>query len=363
MFQGIYKGARVLVLGHTGFKGSWLAFWLLEQGAEVAGYSLSIPTQPANFEVLGLERRIRHVQGDVRDRARLRSVLDDVRPEFVFHLAAQALVRAAYDDPVTTFETNALGTVNVLECLRHTPSLRAAVIVTSDKCYENVGWDYGYREDDRLGGADPYSASKACAEIVFSSYARSYYQRPGAPRIASARAGNVIGGGDWAANRIVPDCMRAWASGQGPIVRSPEATRPWQHVLEPLSGYLWLGACLAAGRAETALESFNFGPPSDSDHTVAELIEAMRREWSGPEWKRDDAGAAGKPEADLLKLCCDKALRRLSWAPTLHFAEAAAFTADWYRAHYEGAEMRALTAKQLAQYESLGRDRGRAWAR
>jgi CDP-glucose 4,6-dehydratase len=363
MFQGIYKGARVLVLGHTGFKGSWLTFWLLEQGAEVAGYSLSIPTQPSNFEVLALERRIRHFQGDIRDRARLRAVLDDFRPEFVFHLAAQSLVRAAYDDPVVTFETNALGTIYVLECLRHVPSLRAAVIVTSDKCYENVGWDYGYREDDRLGGADPYSASKACAEIAFSSYARSYYQGEGAPRIASARAGNVIGGGDWAAHRIVPDCVRAWANAQAPIVRSPEATRPWQHVLEPLSGYLWLGAALASRRAETVLESFNFGPSSDSDHTVAELIEAMRREWPGPPWKRDAGGPAGKPEAQLLKLCCDKALRRLSWSPTLHFEEAATLTAAWYRDHYEGADMRSRTAEQLARYESLGRERGRAWAR
>ena len=248
MFCGLYAGKRVLVTGHTGFKGSWLCEWLLGLGAKVTGYSLSPPTQPALFEQLGLAGRLRHIIGDIRDLPGLSRALRKARPDFVFHLAAQPLVRDSYANPVETFAVNLMGTVHVLEALRSVRHPCAAVFITTDKCYENREWAYGYREDDPLGGSDPYSASKGAAELAISSYRRSFFgSHP--VRIASARAGNVIGGGDWAVDRIVPDCMRALEKGKPIPVRNPKATRPWQHVLEPLSGYLWLGACLA-GSAE-----------------------------------------------------------------------------------------------------------------
>ena len=355
----MFAGKRVLVTGHTGFKGSWLSFWLTELGANVTGISIDIPTTPSNFATLPLASRIDHRLGDVRDPAVLRDALRDVQPEIVFHLAAQALVRRAYDEPRLTFETNVMGVVNALDAIKSACSVRAAVIITSDKCYENVGWDYGYREDDRLGGADPYSASKAAAEIVFSSYSRSFMSSRLDLRVASGRAGNVIGGGDWAADRIVPDCIRAWAEGRAPKVRAPRATRPWQHVLEPLSGYLWLAAGLINHRERLAGESFNFGPAAENDHTVADLIAEMRGTWPAPDFELE--GDGGKVEASLLKLCCDKALRRLSWEPTLTFREAARFTAEWYRDYYAGSPMSDRTSAQLSEYVALAEARSRAW--
>jgi CDP-glucose 4,6-dehydratase len=357
-FAGHFAGRRVLVTGHTGFKGSWLCFWLSELGAQVTGISSDIPTKPSNFEVLGLADRIDHRIGDVRDPRVLRETLDAAQPEVVLHLAAQSLVRKAYDEPRLTFETNVMGVVNMLDALRHSTSVRSAVIVTSDKCYENVGWDYGYREDDRLGGPDPYSASKAAAEIAFSSYNRSFISKTPV-RAATGRAGNVIGGGDWAADRIVPDCVRAWSEGRAPKIRAPRATRPWQHVLEPLSGYLWLAAALLEDRPAVAGESFNFGPAAENDHTVADLIEEMRRTWAGPSYELE--GDGGKVEASLLKLCCDKALRRLAWQPTLTFAEAARFTAAWYESYYGGTPMTDATRAQLSEYVELAHQRSRVW--
>ena len=240
MFENIYHNRRVLVTGHTGFKGSWLSSWLLDLGATVAGFSANVPTEPSHFELLKLTDRIEHFEGDVRNKGSLQKAISKFCPEIVFHFAAQSLVRKSYEDPILTFETNSIGTLNLLECLRNQPSIKAAILITSDKCYENVEWLWGYRENDRLGGKDPYSASKACAELISKVYMESFFKNNG-PNIATARAGNVIGGGDWAPDRIVPDCFRAWSNKKPTITRNPKATRPWQHVLEPLSGYLTLG--------------------------------------------------------------------------------------------------------------------------
>ena len=387
-FGGFYHRKRVWVTGHTGFKGSWLSAWLVQMGAEVTGYAIKPPSDPAHFDELGLKKRMKDVRADIRNAARVAKEMAKARPEIVFHLAAQPIVRASYDDPVTTYGTNVLGTVHVLEALRHQPGVRAAVIITSDKCYENVEQEAGYREDDRLGGKDPYSASKAGAEIAFSSYARSFFAE-GKTAVASARAGNVIGGGDWAKDRIVPDCIRAWHRKQAPLVRNPSSTRPWQHVLEPVSGYLALGAALAghAGRLRGGIveglrgflsttqlfnksttqllsgQSFNFGPRADINETVESLIGELRDHWPGAKPPKIERTKA-KPEAGLLRLDCAKARERLGWEATLDFAETAAFTADWYRRFLEGGEKAwALTTGQIGEYVARARKRNLSWAR
>src|SRR5439155_9346323 len=320
MFGGTYAGRRVLVTGHTGFKGSWLALWLAELRAVVAGYSLDIPTEPSNFEATSLARHVKHFAGDIRDRGRLASVLDEFRPEIIFHLAAQALVRKSYADPAATFETNALGTLNLLECIRQRPSVRAVVLITSDKCYRNVEWPWGYRESDTLGGEYPYSGSKACAELVAYSYYHSFFKRqPGAAAVATTRAGNVIGGGDWAPDRIVPDAVRAWAAGPPVIIRHPKATRPWQHVLEPLSGYLRVGHSLWERDERVAGESYNFGPNGSVDHPVESLLQMMAAAWPSAAWRVDETERRERPEATLLKLSCDKAHADLQWRAVLSF--------------------------------------------
>ncbi len=360
-FRDTYQGRRVMVTGHTGFKGSWLTQWLLDLGAEVAGFSLYIPSTPSIFEVLGLERRINHYIGDIRDGAEVLAAFNDFKPEILFHLAAQAIVRVSYDEPKLTFDTNLGGTVNVLEAMRMTASLKTGVFITSDKCYENVEWEYGYREDDPLGGKDPYSASKACAEIAISSYARSFLISQ-KKRIASTRAGNVIGGGDWAKDRIVPDCVRAWASNEVPIIRHPSATRPWQHVLEPISGYLWLAAELDRGRNGLVGEAFNFGPDADVNQQVSCLIDEMRNTWHGHYWQQDSVIGEFKSEAGLLKLCCDKSLHRLGWQAVLRFHETVEMTAQWYKSYYDGTiDMSKLTTQQLAAYVQLGAERKAPW--
>ncbi len=364
MFGNIYKNRKVLVTGHTGFKGSWLCQWLLGLGADVTGYSLSVPTAPANFEVLRLEAAMRDRRGDIRDRDAVAALFKESAPEIVFHLAAQPLVRESYKDPVGTIETNALGTLYVMDAVRQTPSVKAVVSITSDKCYRNDEWVWGYRETDHLGGSDPYSASKACAEIIAHSCFRSFL---GHVRTATVRAGNVIGGGDWAADRIVPDCARAFAAQKPASIRSPWATRPWQHVLEPLSGYLWLGALLFSGQdAPFPLsgEAYNFGPAADVNNTVSEVVDALAQWWPGFSCEMDRNGCAGQKECTLLKLCCDKSLAYLNWKAVLTFAETIRFTAEWYKAYYEGREdMRALTDGQIAQYVERAREAGLPWAR
>lgn len=370
MFNDIYKGRRVLLTGHTGFKGSWMAAWLLSLGAEVAGYSDSIPTQPSHFKVMGLGSRITDLRGDVRDRASLTKAVQDFAPEMVFHLAAQALVRKSYDDPAGTFEANMMGTLNILEAVRVTPSVKAVVCITSDKCYRNDEWVYGYREQDHLGGEDPYSASKSCAEIIAHSYFKSFFKN--GPACATTRAGNVIGGGDWAADRIVPDCARAWAKGEAVEIRSPWATRPWQHVLEPLSGYLWLGAKLFAGENAPfplSREAYNFGPAADVNNTVAEVVDALAQHWPKFRSQMDRAGQANMKECTLLKLCCDKALAHLQWKASLNFEETIRYTAEWYHAFYSQgsgkneANMLSFTLGQIAAYTTVAEHRGLAWVK
>ena len=360
-FADIYRGKRVLVTGHTGFKGSWMALWLEKLGATVAGYSVDVPTTPSNFELLGLERRITHFVGDIRDRARLGAVMDEFRPDIVFHLAAQALVRRSYADPVTTFETNMMGMVNVLDCIRTRPFIEVAVVITSDKAYRNDEWCWGYRETDALGGRDPYSGSKSCADLVAYSYFHSFLHAT-STRMAVTRAGNVIGGGDWADDRIVPDCIRAWATGDAVTVRSPLATRPWQHVLEPLSGYLWLGARLWQRQEKLNGESFNFGPDATVNQTVGELIDAMAARWPSARWEIPTGFDQGGHEAMLLKLSCDKSLFHLHWTAVLKFSETVALTVDWYKRWSEGAsEMHDFTAQQIEEYCALARARGVPW--
>jgi len=361
MFNNYYNRKRVLVTGHTGFKGSWLSLWLVHLGAEVAGFSAYLPSNPCNFEVLGLKNLLRHIQGDVRDFDHLIRVFHDFRPDMVFHLAAQPLVRRSYDDPKLTFDTNLGGTVNVLECIRKSESVEGAVIITSDKCYKNKEWVWGYRENDQLGGNDPYSASKGCAEIAINSYCQSFFTQ-GWPRVASTRAGNVIGGGDWAEDRIIPDCIRAWSEGKEAIIRSPQATRPWQHVAEPLSGYLCLGSKLGNGNPVLHGEAFNFGPKSDVIQPVRVLISSLKKCWGEAQWKVKEDKLSNKKESGLLKLCCDKALSLLNWKAVLSFEETMEFTASWYKKFYQyKGNMREISTQQIAHYHNLADERGMDW--
>lgn len=360
-FADVYRGRRVLVTGHTGFKGSWLALWLKHLGAEVAGFSVDMPSSPANFELLNLDRRLQHYVGDIRDRTQLARVIDEFRPEAVFHLAAQALVRRSYLDPAATFETNTMGMVNLLECVRTRPWIEVAVLITSDKVYRNDEWCWGYRETDALGGHDPYGGSKSCADLIAHSYFRSFLCHT-PTRIATARAGNVIGGGDWADDRVVPDCIRAWSKGKPVVIRSPRATRPWQHVLEPLSGYLWLGARLWHQPDGLNGEAFNFGPDAHANQTVAELLGAMTIRWPGAQWHVAEGCEQGGHEATLLKLSCDKALFHLNWQAVLQFPETVAMTVDWYRNwHEEQQDIYAYTQGQIDHYCQLAREKGGAW--
>ncbi|RRD71213.1 MULTISPECIES: CDP-glucose 4,6-dehydratase [unclassified Desulfovibrio] len=370
MFSDAYQGRRVFITGHTGFKGSWLAAWLTQLGAVVGGFSDGVPTTPSHFEAMNLGPHLEaDLRGDIRDRDSLASSIRHFHPEVVFHLAAQALVRKSYEDPALTFEANALGTLNVLEAVRQCPDVRAVVMITSDKCYRNDEWVWGYRETDHLGGSDPYSASKGCAEIIAHSYFASFFKD--GPACATVRAGNVIGGGDWAADRIVPDCARAWAAGQPVQIRSPWATRPWQLVLEPLSGYLWLGARLLLGKNtpfDPQNQAYNFGPAADVNNTVAEMVEALALHWPGFSSQMDTAGQAGMQECTLLKLCCDKALAHLGWKATLDFAETIRYTAEWYHCFHHGQggkqpqNMLEFSLGQIAAYVNAARQRKQIWA-
>jgi CDP-glucose 4,6-dehydratase len=368
-FANIYRGKQVFLTGHTGFKGAWLAHWLLELGADVCGFSLAPPTQPALFDQLGLAKRLKDERNDLRDPAGVARAIADAKPDFVFHLAAQSLVRRAYAEPVETYGVNVLGTVHVLQALRSLAKPCAAVFVTTDKCYENREWLHGYREEDPLGGHDPYSSSKAAAEIAIGSFRRSFFKNYPV-RIASARAGNVIGGGDWAPDRIVPDCIRSLQAGHPVAVRNPNATRPWQHVLEPLSGYLQLGASihLAALNSQPSTlnplcSAFNFGPGHDANRTVRELVEELLKHWPGHWEDRNDPNAVH--EAHLLQLATDKAHALLRWSPVWSFSTAVEQTVNWYRAvagNSAPAAARELTCAQIAQYTGEARALGIPWA-
>ena len=347
-FLSAFAGRRVMLTGHTGFKGSWLAFLLKEVGAEVLGYALPPEYPESHFELLGLDRCIRHVEGDIRDAAKLAETMRDFAPEFVFHLAAQALVKRSYSDPKTTFDTNVGGSVNLLEAVRACDSVRSLVFITSDKCYENVEWVWGYRENDRLGGHDPYSASKAAAEIVFSAYARSFFSHRPELGVASARAGNVIGGGDWAADRIVPDCIRALRNGQPIRLRNPGATRPWQHVLEPLAGYLLLATRLIDTPSAFS-DAWNFGPPSSDVRTVHDVAERIVTRF-GAGSIEIEAADGKQHEARLLQLSCDKAQQLLGWRSRWAFEQTMVATAGWYKDVLDGTPAVDVTRKQLRDF-------------
>jgi CDP-glucose 4,6-dehydratase len=340
MFGNIYSGKRVLVTGHTGFKGSWLALWLKKLGAEVAGYALPPPTQPSHFELTAPD--INSVNGCILDTEKLERIFIDFAPEIVFHLAAQPLVRLSYTQPAETFTTNVIGTVNVLDACRRCSSVRAIINITSDKCYENREWVWGYRESDAMGGYDPYSASKGCAELVASSYRNSFfnpaeYGRKHHTLLASCRAGNVIGGGDWAADRLIPDIMKAAAQNKTVDIRNPHAVRPWQHVLEPLSGYLQLGQKLLEEKTEFS-GPWNLGPGDGGVITVREVVERMKLAW--PAVNCSFTGNTDHPhEAGLLKLDCSKAATYLKWHGAWDSATAFQRTVNWYRKFYEGGEI------------------------
>jgi CDP-glucose 4,6-dehydratase len=366
MFRNIYQGKRVLVTGHTGFKGSWLCIWLKELGAEVVGYSLDPPSEPNNFSACGLAEHIDHQHGDVRDHDRLISIFSHYQPELVFHLAAQALVRSSYDDPKGTIDTNVGGTINVLEAVRRTDSVRVLINVTSDKCYENREWVWGYRENDPMGGHDPYSASKGCAELVFAAYLRSFFSNSATRGrqigAASCRAGNAIGGGDWGRDRLLPDCVRALSAGESIAIRNPHAIRPWQHVLELLSGYLWLGTCLWEEPGKYC-GGWNFGPDNTADLTVSEVVTRFVQAWGAGEWQ-DLSEPGAVHEAATLRLCCDKAAVHLGWRNALAMEKAIVLTAEWYKRFYAthgNGYMYILCAEQIRNYTGLAASNNLSW--
>ena len=344
-----YRGQRVLLTGHTGFKGSWLTAWLRDAGAEVTGYALAPEDgSPSLFELAGLSDGIDSVIADIRDRGALDATVMRARPSIVFHLAAQSLVRRSYAEPVRTFDVNVTGTAQLLDAVRHQASVRAVVVVTSDKCYENREWARGYREDDALGGHDPYSNSKACTELVTAAFRNSFFHEGVA--LASARAGNVIGGGDWALDRLVPDLVRAAAAGVPAKIRNPRATRPWQHVLEPLGAYLLLAEKLVDEGARYA-EAWNFGPAAEDIVAVEEVLERVTARWKAARWTQDPR--SHPHEARLLALDCSKAAERLGWRPRRHLDEAVEWTVDWYQAWLEKRDLQRLSLEQIERFAAL----------
>lgn len=343
-----YAGKKVFITGHTGFKGAWLTCLLNQVGAQVTGFALPPEPGPSHFEMLNLSSKIRHIEGDIRDAAALTAAMNEAQPEFVFHLAAQALVKKSYAEPADTFSTNVMGSVNLLDAVKQCNSVRSLIYITSDKCYENVEWVWGYRENDALGGRDPYSASKAAAEIVFSAYVRSFLSARTDLGAATTRAGNVIGGGDWAADRIVPDCIRAIEK-EGVIqLRNPNATRPWQHVLEPLSGYLLLGARLRAN-PQSFNGSWNFGPSTVEVRTVHDVAKSIV-EYLGKGRIEVDSSQIHQHEANLLQLNCDKAHQLLNWHPRWNVDKTLVTTAQWYKVILDGGNAEEITRAQLKDY-------------
>ena len=350
-----WNGRRVLVTGHTGFKGAWLTLWLRRLGAEVCGYSLEPPSDPSLFVEARVGEGIAHVEADLRDAGALAAAFAEHRPEVVLHLAAQSLVRRGYREPAETFDTNVLGTVRLLDAVRESPGVRSVVVVTSDKCYENREWAWGYREDDALGGRDPYAASKACAELVTTAYRRSYLPGDGGRpvAVATARAGNVIGGGDWGEDRLVPDVVAALAAGREPQIRSPHAVRPWQHVLEPLAGYLLLARRLLE-EGERWAGGWNFGPGEGDARPVSWIADRLCATWGeGAAWASTGAAAGAPHEAGLLRLDASRARGELGWAPRLPLEASVDWVVEWHRAHAGGADPRAVTESQIQRYADL----------
>lgn len=352
----IYSGAKVLITGHTGFKGSWLASILKKLGSHIYGYSLDIPTTPSNFEVCGLRNFFQRSLEDVNvaDYSSLSAYISSIEPDFIFHLAAQPLVSFAYQSPLQTWNSNLMGSLSLLESVKSLKKSCVVVMITSDKCYENVEWVWGYRESDRLGGADPYSASKAATEIAISSQIRSFFPGDGLIRVGIGRAGNVVGGGDWARDRLIPDFAQAWSQNKPVRIRNPRATRPWQHVLEPLTGYLMIGAALGSG-SQLHGEAFNFGPATEASYTVMDVVKEISKYWNGVEWSLDpESEVKNFHEAGLLRLNCDKAYALMGWRPHWSFEETIENTALWYRKYYESsASARLITEIQISDFMGI----------
>ena len=353
--KAFWQGRKVLITGHTGFKGSWLSLWLQKFGADVIGYALPAPTDPNLFEVANVAEGMTSIIGDVRDGESLRAVVQEHKPEVVFHLAAQPIVRQSYEDPVETYSTNVMGTVNILDAVRQTDGVRAVVSITSDKCYQNNEWVWGYRENDPVGGFDPYSSSKGASELVIASFRNSYfsprlYQHHGVG-LASTRAGNVIGGGDWARDRLIPDFMRAIMGGRPVIIRSPTAIRPWMHVLDPLNGYMKVAEQLVRQGADFA-QPWNFGPSDEDTQTVSWIVDYLTKSWGeGARW---ELGSAKHPHEDRwLKLDYSKAFRYLEWSTKLHLSTALEWIVEWYKAYQANEDLHALTLDQIARFEKI----------
>ena len=349
-----WSGKKVLVTGHTGFKGSWLCLWLQKLGAEVIGYALEAPTVPNLFKVAGVQENMTSIIDDIRNKEGLLNVIKTYKPEIIFHLAAQPLVRKSYANPVETFETNIMGTVNLLDAIRFSESIRVVVNITSDKCYDNKEWSWGYREIDSMGGYDPYSCSKGCSELITNSFRQSYFKEKNI-HLASVRAGNVIGGGDWAEDRLVPDIIKSLIKSEIVSIRSPFAIRPWQHVLEPLNGYMMLARAMWQN-GEKYSEAWNFGPDDDHVITVGELTNNLTKLWMGNLKIKKDSKKQPH-EATLLKLDCSKAKINLGWYPKLNLADTLMWTVDWYKEFVENSDaMKAVTLKQIETYEKLRRN-------
>jgi CDP-glucose 4,6-dehydratase len=364
MFGNIYKNKKVLVTGHTGFKGTWLTTWLIKLGADVVGISKDIPTNPSMFEKLELESKIKHYQEDIRDLSKMIEIISTEKPEFLFHLAAQPIVSTSYSDPIETISSNVMGTANILESLKLSNHKCTTIIITSDKAYDNVEQVWGYKEDDKMGGKDVYSGSKGAAELIIKSYYHSFFKLSDCNvRLAIGRAGNVIGGGDWAKDRIVVDCMVAWSDAKVVEIRAPKATRPWQHVLEPLSGYLNLGAELYKNDVLHG-EAFNFGPRAEQNHTVEELLIDLSKYWDFKDVNEAYKVTGDIPfhEAGLLKLNCDKALFYLKWQANLNYKDTIKFTSEWYYDFYKtDKNILDKTLEQIEEYENMAKDKGLKW--
>jgi len=365
-FGDVFRGKHVLITGHTGFKGSWLALWLHDVGAEVTGLALAPDTEPSHFELIGLGEIVNHIEGDIRDPHVVDMAFKTADPEIVFHLAAQALVRDSYDDPKGTFDTNIGGTVNILEAIRASSSIKAAVIITSDKCYENREWVWGYRENDPMGGHDPYSASKGAAEIVCSAYRRSFFDKMGrGPCIgfATVRAGNVIGGGDWARDRIIPDCIRALSENKPIVIRNPNATRPWQYVLDPLSGYLFLAQQLL-NDPDRFSGAWNFGPADIEHINVEDLAKRFVAVWGKGSIEPIKSNQYAPHEAHLLRLSIDKAAYELGWFPVLNGSMAIDWTVNWYKDWQEGDKnLREISLDQIHEYAGIALEKNARWTK
>jgi CDP-glucose 4,6-dehydratase len=365
MFKNIYKDKVVLVTGNTGFKGSWLTIWLIHLGAKVIGISNDEVSSPSNFKVSQISNFIDDYRLDITDTDSIKNLIIKVQPDFIFHLAAQALVRSSYENPVETMFTNSIGSVNVLDALRSIDKKVITIMITSDKAYDNVEWVWGYKETDRLGGKDPYSASKGMAELAIRSYVESFFINKNTNiRVGIARAGNVIGGGDWAKDRIVPDCMKAWSNQEIVKIRSPDATRPWQHVLEPLSGYLCLAEELYRDNKFNG-EAYNFGPQSDQNDSVRSLIDEMSTYWDQIKWKDVSNHKVHLHEAKLLKLNCDKALFDLQWHSNLKFKDTIKMTVDWYREFYkrQNLSMYEFSINQIDYYTKIAKSNNLNWTK